>query len=124
MITVEGKGDYSKTIKFLQSRQNGSHFDDLEKYGSIGVRALAAATPVDTHETASSWYFKVSRGKKFASISWHNDNIVDGIPVVVLIQYGHATKDGGYVQGRDFINPAIQPVFDKIADEVWKKVRL
>lgn len=124
MITVHGDGDFDSTRRWLTKLQNGSVFGDLEKYAEMGLRALEKATPVDSRLTAGSWYYKIKKTRTWPTISWHNRNVVDGVPVVILIQYGHATRGGTYIQGRDFINPAIQPVFDKIAEDVWKKVKL
>ena len=95
---------------------------DLDKYGREGVTALASATPVDSGLTAKSWYYEVSVTNESATISFHNSNIQNGVPIAVILQYGHGTRNGGWVQGRDYINPAIQPVFDKIADAAWKEV--
>jgi len=99
-----------------------AHLSILDKYGKIGVEALANATPVDTGETASSWNYSIEHGKNGASLTWNNSNINNGVPIAIIIQYGHGTRGGGYVQGRDYINPAMRPVFDEIADRVWKEV--
>ena len=99
------------------------HFRTLESYGREGVRALSSATPVDSGLTASSWDYNIQWNKNNVRLSWSNSNTTDrGTPIAILIQYGHGTKDGAYVQGRDFINPAIRPIFDKIADSVWQEV--
>ena len=95
---------------------------DLDKYGREGVAALASATPVDTGLTANSWQYKIEQKKGSVSISFYNTNIQNGVPIAVILQYGHATRNGGWVQGRDYINPAIQPIFDKIANEAWREV--
>ena len=97
-------------------------FNGLESLGQEGVDALISYTPVDSGVTASSWYYDIQIDSQNARISWHNDNIVAGTPLVILLQYGHGTGTGGYVQGRDFINPAIEPIFNRIAEEVWKVV--
>ncbi|MBP5594386.1 MAG: HK97 gp10 family phage protein [Pseudobutyrivibrio sp.] len=116
-------GDFSKTEKFFERCKNLFRLGVLDKYGREGVAALSMATPVDTGKTASSWRYKITSTKTSISIEWLNDSATkDGIPIVVLIQYGHGTGNGGYVQGRDFINPAIQPIFDKITDALWKEV--
>jgi len=94
----------------------------LSKYAEEGKAALASATPTDSGETASSWDYIITIKSGRAKITWTNSNDANGIPVAVLIQYGHATRNGGYVQGRDYINPAIKPIFDKIANELWKGV--
>lgn len=122
MIRVTGKGNYDKTTKWLQRMLRGDLYADLDRYGQEGVALLASVTPVDTGLTAQSWNYRVHKGKR-PSIEWYNTNLVNGVPVAILIQYGHGTGSGGYVQGRDFINPAIQVLFDRIADDVWKKVR-
>jgi hypothetical protein len=101
----------------------GDIFATLGTFGEQGVVALANATPIDSGRTADSWYFRTEKTRGGYSISWHNDNVNDGQPIAILIQYGHGTGTGGYVQGRDYINPAIRPVFDKIAEDVWKAVR-
>lgn len=94
----------------------------LQKYGAQGVAALSDATPTNTGKTASSWYYEIQATKRGYSISWHNRNMVGQVPVVILIQYGHATKNGGYVTGIDFVNPALRPIFDRMAEDVWKEV--
>lgn len=120
MISASSKGDFKKTERFLRTCQSDL-YSDFSSYGRIGVDALASATPIDSGLTAHSWGFNIIEGIH-PGIEWFNDNTVNGTPVAILIQYGHGTGTGGYVQGRDFINPAIQPIFDKIADDVWKKV--
>ena len=95
---------------------------DLNKYGAQGVAALASATPVDSGLTASSWYYEVEKGKGVASITFYNSNVHRGICIAIILQYGHGTGTGGYVQGRDYINPAIQPIFDQLAEDAWKEV--
>ncbi len=122
MITFESSGSFDRTEKFLSRMSRGDIFQSLESAGQAGVQALAAATPVDTSETANSWSYTVKRTRGSYSIEWTNGHIVAGVPVVILLQYGHGTGTGGYVRGRDFINPAIKPVFDKIANDVWKAV--
>lgn len=122
MITFKSKGDWSKTTKFLErSRKMGRNWN-LDKYGREGVNALMSATPVDTGLTASSWYYNITIDDGIAKITFCNSNIQNGVPIAVILQYGHATRNGGWVEGRDYINPAIQPIFDKIADNAWKEV--
>lgn len=121
MIRIKQKGDFKNTEKYLKSKKDRI-IHNLERYGEEGVQALAAATPKRSGLTASSWYYKIEYGKESSKISWHNSNIVDGYPIAVLIQYGHGTGTGGFVQGIDYINPAIQPVFERIADAAWKEV--
>lgn len=122
MIKFRQKGDFSKTMKFLEKAKSVVKLSDLDKYGKEGVAALASATPVDSGLTANSWYYKIDRTKESATITFYNSNIQNGVPIAIILQYGHGTRNGGWVQGRDYINPAIQPVFDKIADQAWKEV--
>ena len=103
--------------------KKGAPFENLEKYGQLGVDALASATPRASGETAHCWVYKIEHKKGQVSIVWSNTNVVDGAVIAVLIQYGHGTGTGGYVQGRDYINPAIRPIFDKISNDVWEKVK-
>lgn len=98
------------------------HLSDLDKYGREGVSALASATPVDSGKTASSWSYEIIKEKDSVKLTFSNSNIQNGVPIAVILQYGHATRNGGWVQGRDYINPAIRPIFDKIADQAWKEV--
>ena len=123
MIRIVSRGNFKNTERFLKKMSEGDIFTSLEGYGQKGVTALSHATPVLTGRTAAAWDFEVKHEKGAWSITWTNGEIVDGVPLVILLQYGHGTGTGGYVQGRDFINPAIQPVFDNIADEVWEKVK-
>lgn len=123
MISFTSSGSFKNTERFLKRMSKGDIFQSLNSFGEQGVVALSNATPVRTGRTADSWYYKVTKTRSTYSISWHNDNVVDGRPIAILLQYGHGTGTGGYVQGRDYINPSIRPVFDKIADEVWKAVR-
>ena len=122
MITITHKGDFSKTYKFLQKAHSKKFYKALEKYGQMGVDALRDATPKDTGKTADSWGYQINTTSDGASIVWTNSNQNRGVYIAVLIQYGHGTRNGGYVQGRDYINPAMRPVFDKIANEVWLEV--
>lgn len=122
MISVRHKGDYSNLTKYLEKAKRAAKVKVLEKYGQAGVDALASATPVDTGLTASSWSYKVETEGKKAKISFHNSNIQNGVPIAIILQYGHATGTGGWVEGRDYINPAIQPIFDKIIEDAWKEV--
>lgn len=115
-------GDFKKTEKFLKSLSEQDNFKALEKFGRQGVAALAAATPVDSGLTAASWYYEITRTKTSWTITFNNSVMAGSVPLAILLQYGHGTGTGGYVQGRDYINPAIQPVFDRIADEAWKAV--
>lgn len=122
MISVTQRGDFVKTDNFLEKARRIFLEIRLESYAAEGVQALANATPKKTGKTAASWRSEVSVSDKEIRIDWMNDNINKGVPIAVILQYGHGTGTGGYVQGRDYINPAIQPIFDKIADAVWKEV--
>lgn len=122
MISFRQKGDFSKTTRFLTKTKEAVHLGNLDRYGAEGVKALSSATPVDTGKTASSWYYKITHKKDTVAITFHNSNIQNGVPIAIILQYGHATKNGGWVQGRDYINPAIQPIFDKLADEAWRGI--
>jgi hypothetical protein len=122
MIVIKQHGDFHNTERFLNQALKSNCTRILNQYGRQGVEALRAATPVDSGETANSWDYEIYRKGSSFTISWTNSNIVDGVPIAIIIQYGHATGNGGYVQGRDYINPAIRPIFDKIADEAWKEV--
>ena len=122
MISFRQKGDFSKLTNYLERAKNAVRLGDLDKYGRQGVAALASATPVETGKTASSWYYEIIRSKGSVSISFFNSNIQNGVPIAVIIQYGHGTGTGGWVQGRDYINPAIQPIFDQIASDAWREV--
>lgn len=122
MITFRHKGDFSKTINFLNGAKESINLEVLNKYGQEGVAALASATPVDSGETAKSWYYRIRQKSGSIAITFFNSNIQTGVLVAVLVQYGHATRNGGWVEGQDYINPAIKPIFDKIANEVWREV--
>lgn len=122
MIRFTTKGDFNKTFKFLEKMKKRDVSKILEKYGQMGVSALAAATPVDSGATANSWSYEIVRKGDDATIYWTNTHQNKGVYIAVILQYGHGTGTGGYVQGRDYINPAIRPVFDKIAEEAWLEV--
>lgn len=122
-IRFKQRGNFSNTERFFEKCKNLFKLGVLDRYGREGVNALAMATPVDSGKTASSWRYEITNVKGYVSIHWVNDEVTkDGTPIAVLIQYGHGTGTGGYVRGRDFINPAIRPVFDKLADDLWKEV--
>lgn len=121
MIAFKTTGSWDRTERFLRRAQEDRIRRILDKYGREGVRALQGATPVDSQETANSWEYEIKKESNGWSIIWSNTHVVDGTPVVILLQYGHATGTGGYVQGRDFINPAMKPIFDRICDEAWKE---
>lgn len=121
MIKIKHKGNFRNTEMFLNNAK-ATNVQILERYGQEGVRALSSATPVDSGETATSWSYKVLNTQTGYKIEWLNSHVVDGVPITILLQYGHGTRNGGFVQGRDFINPAIQPIFDKLANELWREV--
>lgn len=121
-ISFRQKGDFSKLTNYLEKVKEVVKLGDLDKYGREGVAALSSATPVDTGTTAGSWYYKIENKNRSATISFYNSNIQNGVPIAIVLQYGHGTRNGGWVQGRDYINPAIQPLFDKIAENAWKEV--
>lgn len=122
MISFKHKGDFSKTMRCLSNAKNFDPVRVLDRYGREGVAALASATPVESGQTANSWYYKIERTRESATITFLNSHINNGVPIAIILQYGHGTGTGGWVQGRDYINPAIQPIFDKIANEAWKEV--
>jgi hypothetical protein len=122
LIVFEQKGDFTKTEKFLKQPITDTQMLVLERHGKEGVTSLATATPKDSGKTANSWKYKVTKYKGGAKITWSNSNIVNGVPIAVIIQYGHATRNGGHIKGRDYINPAIKPIFDKISSDLWKEV--
>jgi hypothetical protein len=122
MISFEQKGDFSKLTSFLNNLKGIFGRSDLDKYGQRGVDALASATPYDTGNTAGSWYYKINRNGDSVSIEFCNSNINQGVPIAIILQYGHGTGTGGWIEGRDYINPAIQPIFDEILNDVWKEV--
>lgn len=122
MITFKQKGDFSKITSYLVKAKKPVKVSLLEKYGKEGVAALEAATPFDSGLTSKSWQYTVSVTDGRAVLSFYNTNIQNGVPIAVILQYGHATRNGGWVEGRDYINPAIQPVFDKLANEAWREV--
>lgn len=121
-ITIKAKGDFKKSYKFLKSCSSLNMKKLLTKYAKIGVDALSEATPKRTGKTAASWTYEIKVEKDSAVLSWINTNIQDGINVAVVLQYGHATSTGYWIEGRDYINPAMQPVFDTIANDLWKEV--
>ena len=122
MITFRQQGDFSRLTRFPERAKEAVKLGDLDKYGQAGVAALAAATPVDSGLTAKSWSYKVANRGGVATITFNNSNIQNGVPIAIILQYGHGTGTGGWVQGRDYINPAIQPIFDRIANDAWREV--
>lgn len=122
MISIRQKGDFSKLSKYFERVREAARLGVLDKYGREGVAALSSATPAKTGKTASSWTYDIERQNGSVSIVFRNTNINKGVPIAIILQTGHGTGTGGWVQGRDYINPAIQPIFDKIADSAWKEV--
>ena len=122
MISFRHKGDFSNLTRFLEKVKETARLGDLDKYGREGVAALASATPIDSGETSSSWYYKIVNKNGSATITFYNSNIQNGVPIAIILQYGHGTRNGGWVQGRDYINPAIQPIFDRIVNDAWREV--
>ena len=122
MISFRQKGDFSKLDHYFERVKEAAKIGVLDKYGQAGVSALSSATPVESGKTASSWYYEIKRQNGSVSLEFYNSNVNDGVPIAVILQFGHGTGTGGWVQGRDYINPAIQPIFDKIAEDAWKEV--
>lgn len=122
MISFSHKGDFSKLTGFLERAKGIVHLSALDRYGRRGVAALASATPVESGETAASWSYEIQNGDGTAAITFKNSHIVDGVPIAIILQYGHGTGTSGWVEGRDYINPAIQPIFDEIVEEAWREV--
>lgn len=123
MIRFKQKGDFSRLEGFLEKSKNLVHLGELDKIGNAGVEALASATPKDTGNTANSWYYKISRGNGTVTVSFNNSNIQNGVPIAIILQYGHGTGTGGWVEGRDYINPAVRPIFDELAKTAWEEVK-
>lgn len=123
MFSIVQKGELAKTTNFLK-RSAKLDFSDLDKFGRRGLEALKNATPVDTGLTAKSWYYKIVRDESSVSIQWLNSNVQNGVPIAVILQYGHGTGTGGYVRGVDYINPSLRPIFDGIVSDIWKEVRI
>ena len=123
IIVFKQKGNFKKTRKFLKRCSNLQLDDLLDQYGKEGVEALARATPKDTGKTAASWNYAVHKSDGRITITWSNSNIVDGVPIAVILQYGHGTRNGGYVEGVDYINPAMRLIFERIAQRAWGEVR-
>jgi hypothetical protein len=122
LIGIESKGSFSNMERFLDRILHGDIYATLDRYGAEGVAALAAATPEDSGETANSWTYEILKEQGSYSIIWGNTHVNRGRQIAVLIQYGHGTGTGGYVEGKDYMNPALRPIFDRIADEAWKEV--
>lgn len=122
MIGIRQKGDFSTTTNYLKRLKNANILQILDKYGQEGVNALASATPIDTGKTAASWYYKVDVKNDSATIQYCNSNINQGVPIAIILQLGHGTGTGGYVEGVDYINPALQPVFEDLVNKAWGEV--
>jgi hypothetical protein len=122
LIKFSHRGNFGNAEKFLSNAKKAQYKSILEKYASSGVSALMAATPTDSGLTRDSWGYEIVKNSVGFKIIWTNSNIKEGVPIIILLQYGHGTRSGSFVEGRDIINPAIRPIFDKIADELWKEV--
>ena len=122
MIRFEQKGNFSKLDRYLKRVNKTVDNLDLEEFGKRGVEALSSTTPVNTGLASKSWYYKIIKNKDSITITFNNSDIENGVPIAIILQYGHATKNGGWVEGRDYINPAIQPIFDELAKNAWKEV--
>lgn len=122
MISFTVSGSTTRTMKFLQAIQGQDMFSDLDSLARRGVEALRAATPFETGATAAGWGYRIEKSSGSARIVWTNSHRVNGVLIAIILQYGHGTGTGGYVSGRDYINPAIKPIFDEIANDVWRKV--
>lgn len=121
MISFKHKGNFANTTRYFKRAKKAVNID-FEKYGKAGVEALSSMTPVDTGETARSWYYKITKSNGKTEISFHNSNIQNGVLIAIILQYGHGTKSGGWIEGRDYINPAIQPLFDRLTNDAWREV--
>ena len=122
MITFKIKGDYKRAERYFKRLTQKKYLQILDKYGKQGVEALAAATPKDTGRTAESWRYEIETGPNSSSIIFVNDTINKYVNIAVILQYGHATRNGGWVEGRDYINPAVQPLFDEMVQKAWEEV--
>lgn len=122
MISIGTSGSFDKTRKYLQKLARGDFYEGLDKFARAGANALGAASPIDSGLSASSWDFRIERSGASLTISWFNTDVEEGFPVAIMLQYGYATGTGGYVQGRDYINPAMRPIFDQIEAQVRKAV--
>jgi len=122
MISFRQKGDFKKLTRYLEKAKEAVKLGDLDKYGKEGVAALASATPVDTGKTANSWYYEIEHKNGSVTITFNNSNIQNGVLIAIILFYGHGTRNGGWVEGRDYINPTIRPVFDRLANQAWEEV--
>lgn len=123
MISFRQKGDFRKLTGYLERMREGLRIGILDRYGNEGVNALMAATPKDTGLTSESWRYRITQGNGSVTLTFDNTNIQNGVPIAIILQYGHATRNGGYVQGIDYINPAIRPIFERLAEEAWEEVK-
>ena len=122
VIKFKHRGNFNNAERFLNRMLGRDYLNALDMYGQMGVEALSKATPIDSGLTSISWSYEIERNGDMTTISWTNSNVNQGVVIAVILQYGHGTGTGGYVQGRDYINPALRPVFDKIAENAWKGV--
>lgn len=122
MISITNKGDFAKTFSFLNASTKIDISSIMDKYGKEGVSLLAKNTPIDSSKTSMSWTYKIDKTKGTTSINWYNTNVVNGVNIAIILQYGHGTQNGGYISGRDYINPALLPLFDRMTEEIWKEV--
>ena len=124
VVRMSEKGDFKKTFKFLKAMQEKKFLSNLNKYGERGVQLLSENTPRDTGLTASSWYYKIEDDGETLTLTWYNSNVKkDYFNVALMLQYGHATKNGGWVEGIDYINPALKPLFDEMEKDIWEEVK-
>ncbi len=122
MITFRQRGDFSRVTRYLVKIKDPALFSVLDRFGEMGVNALKASTPTESGETADAWSYRVEQDAKSIRLAFYNSNSNQGVPIAIILQYGHGTGTGGWVEGRDYINPALQPVFDALADQVWEEV--
>lgn len=121
-VVFKHKGDFHNTEKLLTQYDKNKFKPILESYGRKGIAALSAATPIDTGETSNSWGYEIDFRTNSFILQFTNSHVNNGIPIAILIQYGHGTRHGGYVPGRDFINPALVSIFDDLAEDIWKEI--
>ena len=124
MISFRQRGDFSRTTNFLKKAEKVSLMSTLDKYGRRGVAALSSATPIETGKTANSWHYEIVKSNGSIALRFNNSNIQNGVPIAIILQLGHGTRNGGWVEGRDYINPTIQPIFDEISTDLWKEVTM
>lgn len=122
-ITISSKGDFKRSFKYFKGLQDAAKIRKLEAFGEKGVQALASATPVDSGLTADSWSYDIQHSDAQTTLTWYNTHVNKGVNIAIILQYGHGTGTGGYVEGVDYINPALKPIFDEIAREVWEEVK-